>query len=246
MAARELRLRYAGTVVGFLWSVLNPLVIIAVYWFVFSVGLKVRPLGDVPFIVVFACGMIPWTLLNETIVSSVSVITRNVHLVKKTVFPTETLPVSELLAGMVGHVAMLAMLGVLLAVHGIRPTWALLQLPYYLAGLATLGVGLGLAASALNVFLPDVGQGTSIVMNIWFWLTPVVWDLGMIPDSIRPLFALNPMIYIVDGYRATFIRGEPFWANPAGAAVFWAEALAALLAGGFLFRRLKPEFAEVL
>lgn len=246
MAVREIQSRYAGTLAGFVWSVVNPLMIILVYWFVFSVGFKVQPVGNVPFIVVFMSGMIPWTMFAETLMANTNAIIANAHLVKKTVFPTEILPIVNLAASFISHGIMLIILIVLLLLNNIPFSFYNLQILYYLAALSVFTIGLGWIFSALNVFYRDTGQILGVVINMWFWLTPVVWLMGIIPEKYQYIIKLNPMYYIVDGYKTSFIYHAPFWQNYKLGIYFWAIALLMFIIGGLTFRRLKPEFADVL
>ncbi len=251
MARMEIRKRYVGTFAGLVWSVAHPLMMILIYWVIFSLGLRVRPAGNTPFIVYFLCGLIPWTAFAETVSASSNAVTGNPHLVKKAVFPTEILPIAHLVACLVSHVIMLAILAVVIVAGGLRFSLWNVQFVYFMFGMAVLSVGLGWIVAALNVFYRDVGQLLSIVLNMWFWLTPVVWLEEMtlrLPQRLRFLPKLNPMFYIVHGYRASLIPDmyAPFWRNWKAGIYFWAVSLGLFAAGGLLFRRLKPDFPEVL
>ena len=246
MARREIRTRYAGTFAGLVWSVVHPLMMILIYWFVFSVGFKVKPAGGTPFIIVFLCGLIPWTAFAETLSASANAITSSPHLVKKTVFPTQILPVVHLVASMVSHVIMLVILAILMLAHGMPFSPYNLQFAYFLVGMSVFCVGLGWAVAALNVFYRDVGQMLTVVLNMWFWLTPIVWAEEMIPEGLRFFLKLSPMFYVVHGYRASFVYHTGFWENWRLGGYFWVVSLAVFALGGLLFRRLKPSFPEVL
>ncbi len=251
MARMEIRKRYVGTFAGLVWSVAHPLMMILIYWVIFSLGLRVRPAGNTPFIVYFLCGLIPWTAFAETVSASSNAVTGNPHLVKKTVFPTEILPIAHLVASLVSHVIMLVILAVVIVGGGLRFSFWNLQFIYFMFGMAVFSVGLGWIVAALNVFYRDVGQLLSIVLNMWFWLTPVVWleDMTLqLPQRLRFLPKLNPMFYVVHGYRVSFIPDmyAPFWRNWKAGIYFWAVSLGLFAAGGLLFRRLKPDFPEVL
>lgn len=132
MAVQEIRNRYAGTLAGSVWSIINPLMIIFIYWFVFSVGFKVRLAGTAPFIVVFLCGLIPWMMFNETLTTSANIVAGNAHLIKKTVFPAEILPVISLVASSISHGIMLIILMVLLLLNKISLSLYNIQFLYYL------------------------------------------------------------------------------------------------------------------
>ncbi len=246
MAFREMQARYAGTLAGLVWSVVHPLMMILTYWFVFSVGFKAKPTGNVPFIIVFLCGLIPWMTFSEAVMASTIAITGNTLLVTKTIFPTEILPVVNLAASMASQVIMLGILMILLAVYGIGFSLYIFQFLYFLVAMSIFCIGLGWIVSALNVFYRDVSQIMSVMLNMWFWLTPIVWQAGMLPDRFRFLLKLNPMYYIVEGYRMSFIDHVGFWQHWRQGGYFWTVNLIVFAVGGLLFRKLKPDFPEVL
>jgi ABC-type polysaccharide/polyol phosphate export permease len=246
LALREIQGRYVGTFGGVTWSVVNPLAMILVYWFVFSVGFKVEPPGGVPFIIVFLCGLIPWTLFSETLMSSVNVIRSNPHFVKKMVFPTEVLVVVNLVASLVTHIIMLSILFVLMWLNGLHFSIFNFQFVFYLFALMIFTMGLSWLVSALNVFYKDIGQILGVVLNLWFWMTPIVWMVEMVPEKYQFYLNLNPMLYIVMGYKNSFLFETPFWSHYRTGGMFWGVSLFVFVVGGLVFRRLKPDFAEVL
>ncbi len=246
MAIREIQTRYVGTLAGFVWFIINPLMMLLVYWFIFSVGFKVKPAGNVPFVVVFFCGLIPWTTFSETLAANTNAIIGNAGLVKKTVFPTEILPLVNLVASLVSHCIMLVILMVLLLLNNIPSSLYIFQFLYYLAALSVFALGLSWFLSAVNVFYRDVGLMLSVLLNMWFWLTPIVWGIEMIPEEYQYIIKLNPIYYIVDGYKSSFIYHVPFWHNYHLGIYFWGVCLSMFLFGGLIFRKLKPEFADVL
>ncbi len=249
MARREIQLRYAGTIAGLIWSVIHPLMLILTYWLVFSKGLKIRPAADVPFIAFFLSGLIPWTAFAETTSASTNAITSSPHLVKRILFPTEILPVVHFTASLVNHAVMLVVLVVVLIFYGMWPSLYALQFLYFAAGLSVFCVGLGWIVSALNVFYRDVGQIILVVLNMWFWLTPIVWppeNMQSFNPTVAFCLKLNPMYYVVQGYRASFIYRTGLWEHWRLGAYFWAVSLAVFALGGVLFRKLKPDFPDVL
>jgi lipopolysaccharide transport system permease protein/teichoic acid transport system permease protein len=246
MALHEMQNRYAGTMAGFVWSVVNPLLMLTIYWFVFSVGFKVQPMGNVPFIVVFACGLIPWQMFNDTIMSNVGTIIGNPHLVKKMVFPTEILALVNLIASLISHIIMLIILFIIMFYYGISFSVYNFQFLYYLFAVSVFALGLSWLFSALNVFYRDVGQILSVVISMWFWVTPIVWAMDIVPKDYQFFIKLNPIYYIVEGYKSSFIYHEYFWTHYRVGGYFWAVALASFAVGGFIFKKLKPEFADIL
>ncbi|MBO94489.1 MAG: teichoic acid ABC transporter permease [Opitutales bacterium] len=246
MAVREIHSRYVGTFAGLSWAVIHPLVMVGIYWLVFSVGFKVRPGGDVPFIVFFVCGLVPWLVFQEILTMSVNAITKSPHLVKKVVFPVEVLPVVSLLVSLATKVVMLVILLAMITVHSLPWSWLFLQSLYYLIALNIFALGLGWLVSSINVFYRDMGHGVTVIVGLWFWLTPVVWPPSMIPDRFEAWMWLNPMYYIVNGYRDTFLYSIPVWDRGFEHLWFWTICLFFFVLGGRIFQRLQPEFAEVL
>lgn len=247
MAWHEIRVRYLGTLGGFLWAVANPLVTIIVYWFVFAVLFKSTGENGLPFIVPFASGYIPWMTFSEILSSSCTSVISKSHLVTKTVFPTEILPVVSIASALITHVILLMVLALILIANDIPPSIDWLQIGYYLFALSTLALGFGWFLAAANVFFADIFQITSIVLNIWFWSTPIVWFPSMAPDFIQKLLWLNPMYFLVEGYRDAFMRhGAFFWEKPVGNMMFWGTCMIVIFIGAFFFNRLKPEFSEML
>ena len=246
MIKRELRFRYAGTIAGTLWSVVNPLCMILVYWFVFSVGLRVNPMGDTPFIVMFLAAYLPWSMFIEILGNSCGCILSNPHLVKKVAFPTEILPVMHIGASFVSHAVLLVVLVIILFATGFHLSIYSLQIFYYLPGLCLFSLGLSWLAAAITVFYRDMQQVVGLILNVWFWLTPIVWPLSMLSSWPRRILELNPLNYVVEGYRKSFVTYQPFWTDPWSGVLFWGVALGVFALGGMAFRRLKSEFADVL
>ena len=246
MAAHELANRYVGTLGGALWTIAHPVAMILVYWFVFSVGFKAQGPAGMPFTLYFVSGLLPWLFFSETITASIASVTGNAHLVKKLVFPTEVLPVVHIVAGLVPHAALLAVFLVLLAHYGIYPNVYMVQLVYYMAMLIVLTLGIGWLLAALHVFYRDIGQAMTVLLNFWFWLTPIVWTINIVPERYRWLLHLNPFYYLVEGYRNALVYKKPLWVAPHDALYFILIAMLLLMSGAAVFRRLKPEFPDML
>ncbi len=246
MAQRDLGARYAGSFLGWIWSFIQPFVMILVFWFIFSVGFRVKPTNDVPFVVWLTAGMAAWFVFSEIVNSSPSLVVSVANLVKKTLFPSEVLPVVTILTSLFAHgVFVLILLGLLFA-QGMPFSLYYFQAIYYLVCLVVLGLGCAWAISAVHVFIRDVGQMVGVVMQVGFWFTPVFWDAQIMSPKIQLLLKLNPMHYVVQGYRDSFIFFVPFWHHPVQTLYFWGVALLLLFAGSRIFMKLKPQFADVL
>ncbi len=246
MAKRELANQYAGSFLGFIWTFINPMVMIFVFWFVFSVGFKAKPMNEVPFVVWLTAGMAPWFVFSDIVTGSAHVITGNAHLIKKTVFPSQILPVVKLVSSLVTHSVFIFILLILLLFQQMEFSLWFVQFVYYLFCLAVLAQGIGWAVSALNVFIRDVGQIVAVIMQVGFWATPIFWDIKMMPENIQSLLKLNPVYYIIQGYRDSFISFVPFWHHGLYTLYFWTVTLLFFAFGAFIFKKLKGQFADVL
>jgi len=246
LAHREVKMQYAGSFLGAAWTFIHPLVLIFVFWFVFSVGFKAKPMNNVPFAVWLTAGMMPWFLFSDIIMSSVGVVVANANLIKKTVFPSQILPMVRVLASLVTHAAFLVLLIALLAVQHIPFTLYYFQFFYYSLCLCIFSLGVSWIVSALNVFVRDVAHIVAVIIQLGFWVTPIFWDIHIMPPKIQLVLKLNPMYYIVQGYRDSFIYQVGFWQHPYQSFYFWTICAIALFLGVYVFHRLKPQFADVL
>ncbi|WP_321531227.1 ABC transporter permease [uncultured Desulfuromonas sp.] len=246
LTARDFKTRYLGSYLGLLWAFVQPVVTIAIFWFVFEVGFKSAPVGDFPFILWLICGMIPWFFFADTLSMASNSIVENSHLVKKVVFRVSMLPLIKLLSALLIHVFFVAMIFAFFSAYGYAPTWCSLQVFYYSVCLCVLLVGLSWLSAALMVFLKDLGQMIAIGLQFGFWLTPIFWSLEMIPEGYRFYLKLNPFFYIVQGYRDSFIHHVWFWQHPVYTVYYWAVTLVVFVSGALVFTRLRPHFADVL
>jgi len=246
IAKHDLASRYVGTVGGLLWAILHPLATVVVYWAVFSLGFKATGPSGMPFVLYFVSGLVPWLLFNNTVMTSVSAVVSKPHLVKKILFPTEVLPLAVLVSETATHFAMLFILLGVIWFYGYQASPFLFQTGYYYLALCLFVLGLSWLLSSLQVFHRDVAQGMTVILNFWFWLTPIVWTNDMVPAEHRWMLRLNPLAYVVEGYRKSLVYHQPAWSDVTGAVCYWLITAGTLLIGGFVFRRLKTEFADVL
>ncbi len=246
LAKREIASQYIGSLLGIVWTFIQPAVMIFVFWFVFSIGFKSRPVNDVPFAVWLTAGMAPWFAFSDIVVRSASAVVSYGHLIKKSVFPSQILPVVKVLSGMFTHCAFVLLLLTLLLFQQVWAGFYLVQFFYYLLCLVSLALGIGWAVAALNVFIRDVGQIVTVVMQVGFWATPIFWEITIMPERVQAILKLNPVYYIIQGYRDSFIYGIGFWERPLHGLYFWMVTASCFLVGSMIFRKLKGQFADVL
>ncbi|MCR5833071.1 MAG: ABC transporter permease [Selenomonadaceae bacterium] len=246
MTKRDFRQRYLGSYLGILWAFIQPTITVMIFWFVFQVGFKAVPVDNFPFILWLVCGMFPWFFLSESIQSATTSVIESAFLVKKIVFRVEMLPIVKIVSALVVHLFFVLILFAMFAIYGYSVSIYNLQIIYYLFAMICLSLGLSWLTSSLTVFLRDVGQFVSMILQFGFWGTPIFWSLQMIPEEFHFILKLNPAYYLVEGYRQSFIYHEWFWEHIYLTGYFWALTLTAMLAGAWCFKRLRPHFADVL
>ena len=246
MAKREVANQYVGSLLGFIWTFINPMVMIFVFWVVFSVGFRVQPKNDVPFVVWLTAGMAVWFVFADIVNGSSGLIVSNAHLIKKTLFHSHILPVIKMVSCLITHSIFLLVLVGLIVTQKMPFSFYFLQFLYYLLCMSVLALGISWIVSALNVFIRDVGQIVAVIIQMGFWATPIFWDIQMMPPKIQIIFKCNPMYYIVQGYRESFIYFTPFWSHPIQTLYFWSVSVTFFIAGALIFKKLKPQFPDVL
>lgn len=246
MSKKEFKARYLGSFLGMAWAFIQPLVMISIFWFVFQVGFKSVPVGNVPFVVWLTAGLVPWFFFSESFSGATHSIVGNGHLVKKMVFKVNILPLVKIQTALYIHVAFLGLCYILLLFYGYYPKLIHLQILYYELALILLVMGLSWLTSALHVFLKDIGEIISMVLQIGFWMTPIFWNASIVPEKYLFILKLNPMYYIVEGFRDTLVYHKWFWESPALTLYFWAFTCIFLFVGAFVFKKLRDHFSDVL
>ncbi len=246
LSKREIATQYIGSLLGMVWAFIHPLIMILVFWFIFSIGFRVQPKNDVPFVVWLTAGMAPWFYFSNILTGSTSVIVANANLVKKTLFPSEILPIVKSISGLVTHVFFLLILLALMFFQQLELSFYYFQSIYYLFCLLVFVLGLSWLLAACNVFIRDVAHLVAIIVQVGFWATPIFWDINIMPEKVRFFLKLNPVYYFVQGYRESFIFFIPFWKHPYQTLYFWIVTISLFVGGIYVFKRLQPQFADVL
>lgn len=247
LAKNDFKTKYAGSYLGIFWAFIQPLMTICVYWFVFEIGFRSgnRPDGT-PFILWLTCGMVPWFFFSESLITASNSFIEYSYLVKKVAFRIGFLPIVKIISSFFIHLFFLLFLILILFYFGYQPELIYLQAIYYLVCMMFLLLGISLIMSSLIVFMKDIGQVLGIIIQIGFWLIPIVWSPEIISDKFIKIFKLNPVYYLVEGYRDTFINHVWFWHRYNQTAYFWVISIVIFLIGSYLFKKLKPHFADVL
>ncbi len=246
MAKTEFKLRYAGTYIGITWAIVNPTITVLIYWLIFSKGLKVTTPGDIPYIAYFVSGLIPWLMFSEVLNTSINGVRGNLHLIKKTQYPSEVLVFVYLLTAAITQLIYMCILLIILYFNNINIDFTIISILYYVLILCLFLIGLSWFFSSLNVLFKDVSQFVPVLLNTWFWATPIVWNKNIIPDQYSWIINYNPMTYIVDGYRNAFLYQDAVNYFNDYALLNITVYVFVFIIGAIVFNKLKSEFADAI
>jgi teichoic acid transport system permease protein len=247
LARSDFRTRFAGSYFGLLWALAQPLATILVFWFVFQVGFRQPPREDgTPFVLWMAAGMAPWFFFSEAWLSASNAMLEYSFLVKKVRFRVGFLPVIKVLSAFFMHVVFVFVVVVLGLGYGRFFGGHLLQLIYYDLCMVALVLALSLFTASVMPFFRDLAQIMGIGLQFGMWLTPILWPVTMVPERFRWIFKLNPVNYLVEGYRDAVLGGAWVWQHGPTTIGFWGVTGLLGLLGCFTYRRLQPHFADVL
>lgn len=247
LTKRDYKNAYIGSFLGFIWSIVQPIATIFVLWIVFTYGFKVdREIGGVPFLAYLTMGLVVWNFFAVSFSSTTNVFKQYSYLLKKINFKVAILPLVKVLSNFVTHIVFIFVGIAILLISGVEPSVYWLQFVYYLFSLIVLLLALGWITSSIQVFVRDLSQVIKILVDFGFWFTPIIWDFQLVPSKYEIYFKLNPVYYIVDGYRKSFLYEEPFWTDLDDMALFWGITLALLVIAVVVFSRLRPHFSDVL
>ncbi len=246
LTRRDFTANYLGSYLNFIWAFVQPFITIIVMYFVFQVGFRSMPTDGHPFILWLMAAMIPWFFFQEGLGSATTSILSYSYLVKKVVFRTAVIPLIKIASALFVHSFFIVLLLVMLVFHGYGLSIAYLQVFYYLFACLVLLIGLSWITSSVVIFVRDVSQVVNVLLQIGFWMTPIFWNYRTVPDHYKALIKLNPMLYIVEGYRGCLLYGTWFWEDPWGTLYFWTLAVLLFVVGAVIFFKLRPHFADVL
>jgi homopolymeric O-antigen transport system permease protein len=240
---RDIKIRYKQTVLGLAWAVLQPAATILIFSVVFGYLARIQSDGA-PYAVFALAGLLPWNFFQSGLSQGANSLVGNSNLLTKVYFPRVLLPLANVATGLVDFGFALLVLFALMAFYGVAPSLRLLLLPFplLLAMVASLGAGLWLAA--LNVRYRDVRHTIPFLLQIWMYSTPIVYPASLIPDDLRTLFALNPMVSVAEWFRWSILGTETLTAGMVLASCITAAVL--LVSGARYFRSMERTFADVI
>ena len=249
LARNDFKTKYAGSYLGIVWAFVQPVVTVLVYWFVFQVGLKSPGPNDFPFVLWMIAGLVPWFFFSDVLNAGTNALIEYSYLVKKVVFKISILPIVKVISALFVHLFFIAFSVFLFAVMGKLPPVHIIQIVYYSMALICLVVALSYLTCSIMPFFRDFSQIINVILNIGMWATPILWDKTTIPNIpgwLDNILKLNPLYYIVQGYRDSFMNGVWFFEHPWHTLYFWVFVLVIGLVGSKVFKRLRVHFSDVL
>lgn len=254
LAKNDIKKKFAGSYFGVVWAFVQPVITILLYWFVFEKGLNSKATDlrtgiEIPFVLWLMAGLVPWFYFQEAMNGGTGVLVEYSYLVKKVVFRIDTLPVVKMISALFTHSFFVVFAIAVFWLMGYAPDLYTLQVIYYSFCMIVLTTGIVYATGAVTVFFRDMKEVVGIVLQIGMWVTPIMWNfesMTQIPGWARSILKLNPMYYVVSGYRDALINKIGFWENPGLAVYFWVFTVLVFVLGTSVFKKLRPHFADVL
>ena len=248
LARNDFKKRYAGSYLGAVWAMVQPVVTVAMYYVVFDVimGTGNAMVPDKPYVLFLTAGLVPWFYFNEALNNGTNALLEYNYLVKKVVFKISVLPIIKIIAATFIHVFFVLVMLVIAAIYGYYPTIYMIQLVYYSLCLFIFVLGLCYSTCAIMVFFKDIGQIISILLQIGMWATPILWDVNTLSPTVQMIVKINPLVYIVNGYRTAIFEKTWFWQDFYSTMYFWIVTVVVFGIGALVFKRLKVHFSDVL
>ena len=252
LAKNDFKKRYAGSYLGVVWAMAQPVVTVIMYWIVFdrvfdTKSQLVASGVQVPYVLYLTAGLVPWFYFTEALTQGTMALLEYNYLVKKVVFNISILPIIKVIAATFIHVFFVCILLIVAVLYGYYPSVYTLQIFYYSFCMFLLVLAMSYFTCALVVFIRDLQQIISIVLQIGMWATPILWDISMLTtDSMKALFKLNPMVYIVNGYRSAIYEEVWFFEHFYSSTYFWIFTISLFCVGTLIFKKLRAHFADIL
>lgn len=252
LSKNDFKKRYAGSYLGFVWALVQPVVTVLMYWIVFDVVFDTRSQMlasgvEVPYVLYLTAGLVPWFYFSEAITNGTNALLEYSYLVKKVVFKISILPIIKLIAATFIHIFFVCILLIVGVCYGYTPSIYTIQIIYYSFCTFMLVLAASYCTCAIVVFFRDLGQIINIALQVGMWATPILWDINMIHDDrLIMLFKLNPLVYIVNGFRSSVYEKVWFFEHFYSSTYFWIFTITLFCIGTLIFKRLKVHFADIL
>ncbi|MFH1932392.1 MAG: ABC transporter permease [Pseudomonadota bacterium] len=239
---RDIKILYAQTILGFSWAILHPLVQITIFSIIFGKVAKISTEG-IPYILFSSVAIIPWTYMSQSMTQSSQSLVQGQHMLGKVYFPRLLFPITPVLSRLVDFgISLLIIFGVILY-YRVTPTWNLLLLPLFLIMMICIPAGVGMWLSAMAIRFRDVRHAMTFVVRMLMYSAPIVYSASSIPEKYRIIYSLNPIVGVIEGYRACLLGTPMPWLY------IWPGVITAVIlfiSGAFYFKRMERVFVDVI
>ena len=253
LSKNDFKKRYAGSYLGFVWALVQPVVTVFMYWFVFDTffNQKAQMIAsgiDMPYVLYLTAGLVPWFYFTESLQNGTTALLEYRYLVKQVVFKISILPIIKIIAATFVHIFFALVMIVLAALYGIYPSIYTIQIVYYSFCLFILVLGLSYTTCAIVIFFRDLTQIIAILLQVGMWATPILWNISVLAKNPTwmTIVKINPLVYIVNGYRSALMEKTWFFEDFYSTVYFWIFTVCIFGIGALIFKRLKPHFADVI
>ena len=245
LTKRDFKASYIKNILGLSWALLEPMFMMSILWLVFTY-IRIRKPGEYPFAVYLLTGMIAFDYFNKSLGKATGSIKAYDFLVKKVNFRVAIIPMVKIISELFLHLIIMGIVMIILIFNHVYPSFYWLQVIYYIFALYMLLVGISWFTSSVQLFFPDISNIITLGTRVLFFLTPIFWTIDIFPKRLAIFVKLNPLYYIVSGYRDSFLYHIAFWEKPELTLYYWCFTLLSIIIGVIVFKKLRPHFADVI
>jgi len=247
LSSYDVKSKYQSHYLGTAWQFLSPAIQILVYWFVFGIGIRRgHPVDGVPYLIWLMMGLIPWFFISPTIIQGSNSVYTKVNMVAKMKFPVSVLPSITIISNSINFVFMMIILGLMMIFYGINPGIYLLQLPYYFIATIVFLYAVTLLFSTIATVFRDFQLLLQSLIRMMLYLLPILWDMEKLHAAYVKILKLNPLYYLIDGYRNTFISKEWFFNDWIYMSYFWITTFLLLYVASIIHIKFRKQFVDYL
>ena len=252
LAKSDFKKRYAGSYMGAFWALVQPVVTVALYYVVFDVIFQDRQrlasggVMDVPFVPFLVAGLVPWFYFSEALTSAMMALLEYNYLVKKVVFKISVLPIIKIIAATFIHAFFVCVALIIACIYGYYPSLYTLQVFYYSACMFIFVLAISYTTCSVVIFFRDLQSIVNIFLQVGMWATPILWNIDRFDTKVQMFLKINPLVYIVEGYRSAIYGRQWFWEDFYSTVYFWVITVVLFIIGAVIFKRLKVHFADIM
>jgi ABC-type polysaccharide/polyol phosphate export permease len=228
------------------WAIIDPFAFVLILYFVFGTRFENKTEMGIPFVAYLLCGYISFDLFTLSMQNLTQAVSDHSFLLKKVNFKIAILPIIRMLSNLMVHAVVLLICLIILLFTHIHPTFYWFQLLYYIFAISVFLIATAWFTSSVFLFFPDISNVISIISRVLFFVTPIFWTMDGLSEKYTLLLKLNPLFYIVNGYRDSLLYQKGFWIHPLLTLYFWLLCLLMMVIGIIVFKKLRPHFADVV